>query len=66
MSDYVRARIDKETKRRATEALDAIGLSVSDAIRMLMIRLAEEQRLPFEVVAPRRAASKDAKREGQA
>ena len=53
MSDtYVRARIDMATKKKATEALKAMGLSVSDAIRMLMLRVADEQRMPFEVRVP--------------
>ena len=46
------ARIDSDTKRRATEALRAMGLSVSDAIRLLLIRVADEQRLPFAVQVP--------------
>ncbi len=49
---YVRARIDTVTKELATDALEAMGLSVSDAIRLLMLRIAEERRLPFEVKAP--------------
>jgi DNA-damage-inducible protein J len=49
---YVRARIDTGTKERAAEALDAMGLSISDAIRLLMFRIAEERRLPFEVKVP--------------
>jgi DNA-damage-inducible protein J len=49
---YVRARIDTATKDRATDALEAMGLSVSDAIRMLMFRIADERRLPFEVKVP--------------
>jgi DNA-damage-inducible protein J len=49
---YVRARIDADTKERATEALEAMGLSVSDAIRLLMLRIADERRLPFEVKVP--------------
>ncbi len=49
---YVRARIDARTKERATVALAAMGLSVSDAIRLLMFRIADERRLPFEVKAP--------------
>ncbi|HJU99504.1 MAG TPA: type II toxin-antitoxin system RelB/DinJ family antitoxin [Burkholderiaceae bacterium] len=49
---YVRARIDTDTKIRAAEALDAMGLSISDAIRLLMLRIAEERRLPFEVKVP--------------
>lgn len=49
---YVRARIDSETKVRATDALEAMGLSVSDAIRLLMLRIADEKRMPFEVRVP--------------
>ncbi len=49
---YVRARIDADTKDRAAEALQAMGLSISDAIRLLMLRVADERRLPFEVKAP--------------
>jgi DNA-damage-inducible protein J len=54
----VRARIDLDTKERATAALDAMGLSVSDAIRLLMLRIAEEQRLPFDVKVPKAATAK--------
>lgn len=49
---YVRARIDSRTKARATAALKAMGLSLSDAIRLLMRRVAEERHLPFEVKVP--------------
>ncbi len=49
---YVRARIDRGTKERAADALEAMGLSVSDAIRLLMLRVADEKRLPFEVRIP--------------
>lgn len=45
----VRARIDSDTKARATETLQAMGLSVSDAIRLLLLRVANEKRLPFTV-----------------
>ena len=48
----VRARIDSETKARAEEVLQAMGLSVSDAIRLLLLRVADEKRLPFAVQAP--------------
>ena len=48
----VRARIDSDTKVQATEALQAMGLSMSDAIRLLMIRIANEKRLPFAVQVP--------------
>jgi DNA-damage-inducible protein J len=49
---YVRARIDTNTKERAAEALEAMGLSISDAIRLLMLRIADERRLPFDVKVP--------------
>ena len=49
---YVRARIDPDTKERATEALEKMGLSVSDAIRLLMLRIADEHRMPFEIKVP--------------
>ena len=48
----VRARIDSDTKTRATEALQAMGLSVSAAIRLLLLRVADEKRLPFAVQVP--------------
>ncbi|BBF64500.1 Antitoxin DinJ [Acidithiobacillus ferridurans] len=41
---YVRARIDTNTKERAASALESMGLSVSDAIRLLMLRIADEHR----------------------
>ncbi|MBI4740888.1 MAG: type II toxin-antitoxin system RelB/DinJ family antitoxin [Betaproteobacteria bacterium] len=56
---YVRARIDTQTKERAASALGAMGLSISDAIRLLMLRVADERRLPFEVKAPN-AATREA------
>lgn len=55
---YVRARIDTITKERASDALEAMGLSISDAIRLLMLRIADERRLPFEVKAPNPATRK--------
>lgn len=48
---YVRARIDASTKERAAEALEAMGLSISDAIRLLMLRIADERRMPFDIKA---------------
>ena len=54
----VRARIDSATKARAAEALEAMGLSVSDAIRLLLRRVADEKRLPFAVKVPNRQTLK--------
>lgn len=51
-SEMVRARIDGEVKAQATRVLADMGLSVSDAIRMMMKRIAAEKALPFEVKVP--------------
>ena len=55
---YVRARIDQATKDKASKALEAMGLSISDAIRILMLRVADERRLPFEVKVPNKITQK--------
>ena len=54
----VRARIDSQTKARATKALEAMGLSVSDAIRLLLVRVVEEKRLPFALRLPNATTAK--------
>lgn len=51
----VRARLDRDTKDRAAEALREMGLTVSEAIRLLLRRVAEERRLPFAVQVPNAA-----------
>ena len=48
----VRARIDAEVKERARQVLAEMGLSVSDAIRLLLVRVAAEKAMPFEVKLP--------------
>lgn len=48
----VHVRIDGEVKQKASEALEAMGLSVSDAVRVLLTRIATEKALPFEVRVP--------------
>ena len=48
----VRARIDGQVKERAAKVLADMGLSVSDAIRLLLVRVAAEKALPFEVKVP--------------
>ena len=49
---YVRARVDEDTKARATEALRSMGLSMSEAIRLMLERVANEHRLPFAIDVP--------------
>jgi DNA-damage-inducible protein J len=48
----VRARIDEQTKEEASAVLAAMGLTVSDAFRMMLIRIAREKALPFEPLVP--------------
>jgi DNA-damage-inducible protein J len=48
----VRARIDERTKEEATVVLAAMGLTVSDAFRILLTRIAREKALPFEPLVP--------------
>ncbi len=54
----VRARIDTATKEQATAALEAMGLSVSDAIRLLLVRIAADKAFPFAVKTPNAATRK--------
>ena len=61
----VRARIDERTKRQAAAALKKAGLTVSDAFRLLLVRVAAEKTLPFEPLKPNKvtvAAMKSARR----
>jgi DNA-damage-inducible protein J len=48
----VRARISGEVKDEAAHVLGQMGLSISDAIRLLMVRIAREKALPFDVKVP--------------
>jgi len=61
-NDVVRARIDGQIKREATAVLAQIGLTPSDAFRMLMMRTVAEQALPFDPLVPN-AATEAAMRE---
>lgn len=48
----VRARIDTHIKEEAAAVLSAMGLTVSDAFRLMMVRIARERALPFEPLVP--------------
>jgi DNA-damage-inducible protein J len=48
----VRARIDEHIKEEATVVLAAMGLTVSDAFRIMLTRVAREKALPFEPLTP--------------
>jgi DNA-damage-inducible protein J len=53
-NSVVRARIKETDKAEATAVLAAMGLTLSDAFRMLVKRIAEEKALPFEPLVPNR------------
>ncbi len=53
----VHVRIDRRVKERASKTLAAMGLSVSDAVRVLLTRVAAEKALPFEVRVPNAATA---------
>jgi len=48
----VQARIDSKIKEEATAVLAEIGLTPSDAFRLLMTRIAKEHSLPFDLLVP--------------
>ena len=48
----VRARIDEKTKVKAAAVLATMGLTVSDAFRLMMVRIANDEALPFSVLVP--------------
>lgn len=48
----VRARIDEHIKEEASAVLAAMGLTVSDAFRIMLTRVARDKALPFEPLIP--------------
>lgn len=48
----VHIRVDDKVKKQAAKTLASMGISVSDAVRMLLVRVAAEKALPFDVKVP--------------
>ena len=48
----VHVRVDERMKAQATETLAAMGLSVSDAVRVFLMRVVAEKQLPFALKVP--------------
>jgi len=65
-NSVVRARINGKIKEEAATVLAAMGLTVSDAFRMMMVRVAAEKALPFEPLVPNKEtiAAMEAARRG--
>lgn len=53
-TSMVHIRVDEKVKAKAAKALAAMGLTVSDAVRLLLTRVAAEKALPFDVRVPNR------------
>ena len=51
-NQLVETRIDGAIKAEAAAVLEAMGLTVSDAVRMLLTRIAQDQALPFSPLVP--------------
>ena len=51
-NQLVQARIDRAIKEEATIVLASMGLTVSDAVRLLLTKVAHEKALPFEPLIP--------------
>lgn len=49
----VHVRVDEKIKEQATEARAAMGLSVSDAVRVFLMRVVAEQQMPFALKVPK-------------
>ena len=66
-TEMVHVRVEKRVKSQAAKTLAAMGLSISDAVRVLLTRVAAERALPFEVKVPNAttvAAMQEARRGG--
>lgn len=51
-TSMLHVRVDDETKAQATEALAAMGMSVSDAVRLFLRRVVVDQTFPLELKVP--------------
>lgn len=63
----VQTRIEQHIKSEATAVLAAMGLTVSDAVRLLLTKVAQERSLPFDPLTPNEetiAAMKEARKGG--
>ena len=52
MNALVQTRVDQTIKNEAADILHGMGLTVSVAVRLMLIRTVQEKRLPFEVWRP--------------
>ena len=65
----VHVRVDEDLKTQATETLASMGLTVSDAVRIFLMRVVADQQLPFAIKTPNastRSAMRESRSRGQA
>jgi len=48
----VHVRVEESVKVQAAETLAAMGLSISDAVRVFLMRVVADKQLPFELKVP--------------
>lgn len=51
-NQLVQARINADVKREAAIVLEAMGLTISEAVRLMLTKVAREHALPFDVRTP--------------
>ncbi len=51
-STMIHVRIDEQIKKKAAKTLEAMGLSLSDAVRVFLVRVAAEKQMPFSIKVP--------------
>ena len=60
-TETVRAKVNKETKMGAEEVLNTLGLSMSDAINLMLVQIKMRQALPFDVAIIHRVPNQETK-----
>ena len=63
-TSMLHVRVDETIKKQATETLESMGLSVSDAVRLFLRRVVADRAIPFEIKAPN-AATREAMYEAE-
>lgn len=64
-TSMIHIRVEDDIKEQATQALTAMGLSVSDAVRLFLRRVVIDQAFPLELKVPN-AATRAAMQESRA
>ena len=52
VTTMIHVRVDEQIKAQATETLASMGLTVSDAVRVFLMRVVADKQMPFAIKAP--------------